>query len=63
MKDPNKRPIYDLDLPTEFEAWLFSSNPLTRTLFLFMQVVLYAVRPMALSPKPIMTEDIIGIIT
>ena len=33
--DKQKRPIYDLDLPTEFEAWLFSSNALTRVCFLF----------------------------
>ena len=31
-----KKPIYDLDLPTEFEAWLFSSNPLARIGFLFV---------------------------
>jgi hypothetical protein len=63
MKDPNKRPIYDLDLPTEFEAWLFSSNPLTRICFLFMQVFLYSIRPMVLSPKPLVIEDYIGFVT
>ena len=63
MKDPNKRPIYDLDLPTEFEAWLFSSNPLTRVMFLFLQVFLYSIRPMILSPKPLVIEDYIGFIT
>lgn len=62
-KDKNRRPIYDLDLPTEFEAWLFSSNPLTRVAFLFVQVVLYALRPMTVSPKPIFLEDVIGAFT
>jgi hypothetical protein len=60
MKDLSKKPIYDLDLPTEFEAWLFSSNPVTRILFLFLQVFLYSIRPMILSPKPLVFEDLIG---
>jgi len=60
MKDPSKKPIYDLDLPTEFEAWLFSSNPLTRICFLFLQVFLYSIRPMVLSPKPLVLEDLLG---
>ncbi len=63
MKDPNKKPIYDLDLPTEFEAWLFSSNPLTRLCFLILQVFLYSIRPMVLSPKPLVIEDYIGFVT
>ncbi|TNV77879.1 hypothetical protein FGO68_gene12102 [Halteria grandinella] len=63
QKDKDKKPIYDLDLPTEFEAWLFSSNPLTRVCFLFLQVLLYAFRPMLLSPKPLYLEDLIGFIT
>lgn len=33
-RDDNKRPVYDLDLPTEWEAWLFSSNPIARMFFL-----------------------------
>jgi hypothetical protein len=55
--------IYDVDLPTEFEAWLFSSNPIMRAMFLFLQTVLYSVRPMIICPKPLFFEDFIGIIT
>lgn len=58
--DPNKKPIYDLDLPTRLEAWLFSGNCLTRALFLFLQVFMYAFRPMIVSPKPLYLEDILG---
>lgn len=61
--DPQMRPVFDCDLPTDFEAWLFSSNPFGRLGFLFCQVLLYAIRPMVLSPKPFFIEDLIGAIT
>ena len=61
--DPNRKPLYDLDLPTEFEARLFSGNCLTRALFLFLQVFMYAFRPMIVSPKPLYLEDVIGFVT
>ena len=36
QRDKDKKPIYDLDLPTEAEAWLFSRNPITRMAFLLL---------------------------
>lgn len=63
QRDERKRPVYDLDLPTEFEAWLFSSNPLTRMCFLVFQVFCYIFRPMFISPKSLEIEDFIGLIT
>ena len=34
--DPSRKPTFDLDLPTRFEAWLFSHSPITRAAFLFL---------------------------
>lgn len=61
--DPKRKPLYDLDLPTVVEAWLFSGNFISRTVFLILQVFLYAFRPMIISPKPLFIEDFIGAIT
>ena len=37
--------MYDTDLPTAFEAYMFSKNAFTRVCFLVSQVILYAFRP------------------
>jgi sphingolipid delta-4 desaturase len=50
MSDKRK-PKYDPDLPSEFEAYLFSKNWMTRVLFLFVQVFLYSFRPLVQFPR------------
>ena len=61
-KHHKKKPMYDPDLPTAFEGWLFSQNMITRILFLLLQVFLYALRPYATAPRTIKIEDVIGAI-
>jgi len=62
-KDPKKEPLYDPDLPTRFEAWLFSTNFITRICFLLMQALLYSFRPLTQCPRALVLEDYIGIVS
>jgi hypothetical protein len=62
MKSKKDNPMYDPDLPTAFEAYMFSKNVLTRFLFLVMQVLLYAFRPQIVCPRKLTLEDVIGAI-
>jgi hypothetical protein len=55
-----KQPMYDPDLPTEFEAYMFSKNTFTRLSFMFLQVLLYAFRPQICCPRRLTPEDVIG---
>jgi sphingolipid delta-4 desaturase len=56
--DSNRKiPRYDPDLPTQFEAKLFSGNAVTRLIFLMMQPILYSLRPMLEAPKKLEVED------
>lgn len=59
-KSAKKQPMYDPDLPTELEAWLFSTNTATRFLFMLSQVFLYAFRPMICCPRTLKIDDFIG---
>jgi sphingolipid delta-4 desaturase len=61
-KSAKRLPMYDPDLPTEFEAYLFSKNTLTRIGFMFCQVLLYAFRPMICWPRTFVIDDVIGAI-
>ena len=54
-------PRYDPDLPTRFEAMLFSGNAFTRVCFLLLQPLLYSVRPMVEAPRLLVKEDYICI--
>jgi len=60
LKSSKKLPMFDPDLPTPFEAWLFSTNALTRTCFLLLQALLYSIRPQIQSPRAFVLEDYIG---
>ncbi len=60
-KDNKKLPKYDPDLPTEFEAFLFSYSCITRLLFLVFQAFAYAIRPMIQSPKKFDFFDYVSI--
>ena len=60
--DNKKLPKYDPDLPTKFEAFLFSKNFLTRIMFLSLQALLYAFRPMIESPRSFVLEDYLAIV-
>ena len=58
-KSQKKKPMYDPDVPSAFEAWLFSKNMFTRLAFLSCQVLLYAIRPMFTCPRMLILEDYI----
>ena len=60
QRSSKKLPMYDPDLPTAFEAWLFSTNGVTRTCFLLLQALLYSIRPQIQSPRAFVLEDYIG---
>lgn len=51
----------DTDIPTELECKFFTS-PLRKLLFLFLQPLFYAIRPMAVSPKVLSADEIINLI-
>ena len=52
---------YDVDLPTEWEARLFYNAP-TKMLWLFLQPVFYALRPLIVRPKPPTNLEILNTI-
>ncbi len=59
-KNSKKQPMYDPDVPTAFEAWLFSTNFVTRICFMLMQALLYALRPLLSCPRMFLIDDVIG---
>ena len=62
-RNKKKKPMYDPDLPSALEARIFTGSPLHRLSFLFMQVVLYAVRPLFTAPRVPLAEDYICLLT
>ncbi|XP_039897418.1 sphingolipid delta(4)-desaturase/C4-monooxygenase DES2 [Simochromis diagramma] len=42
----------DVDIPTDFEGWFFCT-PARKILWLFLQPLFYALRPLVVNPKPV----------
>jgi len=53
--------IYDTDVPTRFEVFLFSSR-IGKVVFLLIMPLLYSFRPMFIFPKPIHLLEIVNLI-
>jgi len=49
----------DMDIPSRMEGKLFS-RPATKLLWVFLQPLFYAIRPLCLRPKPITSLEIIN---
>ncbi len=53
--------IYDTDVPTRLEVFLFSSR-IGKVFFLLIMPILYSFRPMFIFPKPIHLLEIVNLI-
>uniref|UniRef100_UPI00358EAF88 sphingolipid delta(4)-desaturase/C4-monooxygenase DES2-like isoform X1 n=1 Tax=Myxine glutinosa TaxID=7769 RepID=UPI00358EAF88 len=47
----------DVDVPTDFEGWFFCT-PARKIVWLFLQPLLYAFRPLYVNPKPVSSMEI-----
>lgn len=53
--------VYDTDVPTRFEVFLFSSR-LGKFVFLLVMPLLYSFRPMFIYPKPIQYLEVVNLV-
>jgi sphingolipid delta-4 desaturase len=53
--------VYDTDVPTRLEVFLFSSR-IGKVIFLLIMPLLYSLRPMFIFPKPIHLLEIVNLI-